>query len=145
MNAPFPPVAEQLDRLVAGAVDVTSVEELERKLTRAVKTGKPLTVKVGFDPTSPDIHLGHTVLMRKMRDFQDLGHRVVYVIGDFTASIGDPTGRSKTRPALSREQILAHAATDTEQAVQVLARHRTETRLVAGGHDAPARRSARKG
>ena len=129
MNAPFPPVAEQLDRLVAGAVDVTSVEELERKLTRAVKTGKPLTVKVGFDPTSPDIHLGHTVLMRKMRDFQDLGHRVVYVIGDFTASIGDPTGRSKTRPALSREQILAHAATYTEQAFKVLDRNRTETRF----------------
>lgn len=129
MNAPFPPVAEQLDRLVAGAVDVTSVEELERKLTRSVKTGKPLTVKVGFDPTSPDIHLGHTVLMRKMRDFQDLGHRVVYVIGDFTASIGDPTGRSKTRPALSREQILAHAATYTEQAFKVLDRNRTETRF----------------
>ncbi|RMF76421.1 MAG: tyrosine--tRNA ligase, partial [Acidobacteria bacterium] len=81
------------------------------------------------DPTAPDIHLGHTVLMRKMRDFQDLGHQVIYVIGDFTASIGDPTGRSKTRPPLTREQILANARTYTEQAFLVLDRKRTETRF----------------
>ena len=80
-------------------------DELEGKLERSWRAGTPLTVKVGFDPTAPDIHLGHTVLLRKMRQFQDLGHRVVFLIGDFTGLIGDPTGRSKTRPPLTREQI----------------------------------------
>jgi tyrosyl-tRNA synthetase len=125
----FPPVHEQMERLQRGAVDLTTEEELARKLERSVREGRPLRVKVGFDPTAPDIHLGHTVLMRKMRDFQDLGHEVVYVIGDFTATIGDPSGRSKTRPPLSREQILANARTYTEQAFQVLDRERTVTRF----------------
>ena len=80
-------------------------DELLNKLERSMATGKPLTVKVGFDPTAPDLHLGHTVLIRKMKHFQDLGHRVVFVIGDFTGIIGDPTGRSKTRPPLTREEI----------------------------------------
>jgi tyrosyl-tRNA synthetase len=125
----FLPVDQQLRRLMRGAIDVTSPQELEHKLHASAKSGRPLRVKVGFDPTSPDIHLGHTVLMRKMRDFQDLGHQVIYVIGDFTASIGDPTGRSKTRPPLSREQILAHAATYTAQAFRILDRERTVTRF----------------
>ena len=125
----FAPVAEQIERLARGVVDFVSEEELARKLERSRREGKPLTVKVGFDPTAPDIHLGHTVLMRKMREFQDLGHRVVYVIGDFTAAIGDPSGRSKTRPPLSREQILANAESYTRQAFLVRREDRTETRF----------------
>ncbi|MBP7146736.1 MAG: tyrosine--tRNA ligase [Acidobacteria bacterium] len=124
-----PGVRQQLELLRRGTIDLTSPEELERKLTRSVATGKPLKVKVGFDPTAPDIHLGHTVLMRKMRQFQDLGHQVLYVIGDFTASIGDPSGRSKTRPPLTREQILANAETYTRQAFMTLDAHRTVTRF----------------
>jgi len=125
----FLPVADQMARLCRGVVDLTSADELAQKLTRSWAKGQPLTVKVGFDPTAPDIHLGHTVLMRKMRDFQDLGHRLVYVIGDFTASIGDPSGRSKTRPPLSREQILANAETYTRQAFLILDAERTTTRF----------------
>jgi tyrosyl-tRNA synthetase len=111
--------------LVRGAVDVVTSSALREKLAR----GKPLTVKVGFDPTAPDIHLGHTVLMRKMRQFQDLGHRVVFVIGDFTGMIGDPTGKSKTRPPLSREEIEANAETYKKQAFKILDPARTETRF----------------
>lgn len=113
------------DLLVRGCVDVTTPEGLREKLRR----GKPLTVKVGFDPTAPDIHLGHTVLMRKMRHFQERGHRVVFVIGDFTAMIGDPTGKSKTRPPLSREEILRNAETYKHQAFKILDPQRTETRF----------------
>jgi tyrosyl-tRNA synthetase len=125
----FLPVPEQVARLTRGIVDLTSREELIKKLQRAQDTGQPLTIKVGFDPTAPDIHLGHTVLMRKMREFQDLGHQLVYVIGDFTAAIGDPTGRSKTRPPLSREQILEHAETYTRQAFLILDREQAVTRF----------------
>jgi len=114
-----------LDLLVRGCVDVVTRPALQEKLAR----GKPLTVKVGFDPTAPDIHLGHTVLMRKMRQFQDLGHRVVYVIGDFTGMIGDPTGKSKTRPPLSREEIERNAETYKKQAFKVLDPARTEVRF----------------
>jgi tyrosyl-tRNA synthetase len=114
-----------LDLLALGCVDVVTRPALQEKLRR----GKPLTVKVGFDPTAPDIHLGHTVLMRKMRQFQDLGHRVVYVIGDFTGMIGDPTGKSKTRPPLSREEIDRNAETYKKQAFKVLDPGRTEVRF----------------
>jgi tyrosyl-tRNA synthetase len=124
-----PPIDEQLQRIAAGAHDFVAPDELRRKLERARAAGSRLTVKVGFDPTAPDIHLGHTVLMRKMRDFQDLGHRVVYVIGDFTASIGDPSGRSRTRPPLSREEIEENARTYTLQAFKILSESRTETRF----------------
>jgi tyrosyl-tRNA synthetase len=113
------------DLLVRGCVDVTTPEGLREKLRR----GRPLTVKVGFDPTAPDIHLGHTVLMRKMRHFQERGHRVVFVIGDFTAMIGDPTGKSKTRPPLSREEIARNAETYKLQAFRILDPQRTETRF----------------
>jgi tyrosyl-tRNA synthetase len=113
------------DRLVKGCVDVVTPPSLKEKLRR----GTPLIVKVGFDPTAPDIHLGHTVLMRKMRDFQDLGHRVVFVIGDFTGMIGDPSGKSKTRPPLSREEIEANAETYKKQAFKILDPVRTETRF----------------
>jgi tyrosyl-tRNA synthetase len=116
---------EAFARLIRGCIDVVTPGALRAKLAR----GRPLTVKVGFDPTAPDIHLGHTVLMRKMRQFQDLGHRVVFVIGDFTGMIGDPSGRSKTRPPLSREEIEANAETYKKQAFKILDPERTETRF----------------
>jgi tyrosyl-tRNA synthetase len=111
--------------LTKGCVDVVTQASLKEKLAR----GKPLTVKVGFDPTAPDIHLGHTVLMRKMKHFQDAGHRVVFVIGDFTGMIGDPTGKSKTRPPLTREEIEANAETYKRQAFKILDPAKTETRF----------------
>jgi tyrosyl-tRNA synthetase len=113
-------VDEQLTYLTKGCVDVVRAAELRAKLERAGKTGKPLTVKVGFDPTAPDLHLGHTVLIRKMKHFQDLGHRVVFVIGDFTGLIGDPSGRSKTRPPLSRDEIAQNAETYKTQIFKIL-------------------------
>ncbi len=111
---------EQLAYLTKGCVDIVRLAELKAKLERAAATRRPLTVKVGFDPTAPDLHLGHTVLLRKMRHFQDLGHRVVFVIGDFTGMIGDPTGRSKTRPPLSPEDIARNADTYRAQVFKVL-------------------------
>ena len=125
----FAPVAEQLDLLLRSAVDVQTLDDLRKKLERSQQTGRPLTVKVGFDPTAPDLHLGHTVLMHKMRQFQQLGHRVIFVIGDFTASIGDPTGRSKTRPPLTREQIEENAVTYRRQLYKILDREQTEVRF----------------
>jgi len=128
-QANFPPVDEQMELLTRGAVDVVTGDELRSKIERSRKTGKPLTVKVGFDPTAPDIHLGHTVLLRKMRHFQDMGHRVIFLVGDFTGMIGDPTGKSKTRPALSPEEIRQNAETYTGQCYKVLDRDRTEIRF----------------
>ena len=116
---------EQLAYLTKGCVDVVRREDLRAKLDRAAKTGTPLTVKVGFDPTAPDLHLGHTVLIRKMKHFQDLGHRVIFLIGDFTGLIGDPTGRSKTRPPLTREAIDANAETYKQQVFKLLDAGRT--------------------
>lgn len=111
---------QQLAYLTKGCVDVVTLQELKAKLERSAATGRPLTVKVGFDPTAPDLHLGHTVLLRKMKHFQDLGHRVVFVIGDFTGMIGDPSGRSKTRPPLSPEDIARNADTYRAQVFKVL-------------------------
>ena len=125
----FAPVEEQLQILTGNAVDVVTEEELTKKLDRSRRTQTPLIVKVGFDPTAPDIHIGHTVLLRKMRQFQDLGHRVIFVIGDFTGMIGDPTGRSKTRPALTREQIEANAETYRTQCFKILDPESTEIRF----------------
>ena len=116
---------EQVAYLTKGCVDVVREAELRAKLTRSAAESAPLTVKVGFDPTAPDLHLGHTVLIRKMKHFQDLGHRVVFLIGDFTALIGDPTGRSKTRPPLSREQIRENAETYKAQIFKLLDPERT--------------------
>jgi tyrosyl-tRNA synthetase len=118
-------VDEQIAYLRKGVVDFLVEGELRKKLERSAKTGVPLNVKVGFDPSAPDIHLGHTVLMRKMKHFQDLGHTVVFLIGDFTGLIGDPTGRSKTRPQLTEEEILANAETYKAQAFRILDPHRT--------------------
>jgi tyrosyl-tRNA synthetase len=111
--------------LTKGCVDVVTAEALKAKLAHE----RPLTVKVGFDPTAPDIHLGHTVLMRKMKHFQDLGHRVIFLVGDFTGMIGDPTGKSKTRPPLSREEIDANAETYKKQAFKILDAEKTEVRF----------------
>src|SRR5512147_2739198 len=118
-------VDQQLAYLTKGCVDVVRAGELRTKLDRSAKTGKPLPVQVGFDPTAPDLHLGHTVLIRKMKHFQDLGHRVIFVIGDFTGMIGDPTGRSKTRPPLTNEEIQRNAETYKSQVFQILDRDRT--------------------
>jgi tyrosyl-tRNA synthetase len=118
-------VDEQLAYLTKGCVDVVRAHELRAKLDRSVRAGVPLVVKVGFDPTAPDLHLGHTVLLRKMKHFQDLGHRVIFVIGDFTGLIGDPTGRSKTRPPLTREEIDANAETYKAQVFKLLDPART--------------------
>jgi tyrosyl-tRNA synthetase len=113
-------IDEQLSYLTKGCVDVVRANDLRAKLERSAKTGAPLTVKVGFDPTAPDLHLGHTVLLRKMKHFQDLGHRVIFLIGDFTGLIGDPTGKSKTRPALTREEVAANAETYKAQVFKLL-------------------------
>jgi tyrosyl-tRNA synthetase len=111
---------EQLEFLTKGAVDVIPVEELKKKLEISAATGRKLRVKLGCDPTAPDIHLGHSVVIRKMKAFQDLGHDVIFLIGDFTAMIGDPTGRNTTRPPLTREQIEANAETYKSQIFKLL-------------------------
>jgi tyrosyl-tRNA synthetase len=126
MPGSFPPVEEQLALLRRGTVDLVEEDQLRAKLERSAATGKPLLVKAGFDPTAPDLHLGHTVLLRKMRHFQELGHRVVFLIGDFTAMIGDPSGKKATRPQLSREEVDANAETYKRQVYKILDRERTE-------------------
>jgi len=113
-------IIEQIQSLRRGTVEIFTEAELAQKLTVAVKTGKQLRIKLGLDPTSPDIHLGHTVVLRKMRQFQDLGHKAVLIIGDYTARIGDPTGQNSTRPILSAEQIEQNARTYFEQAGKIL-------------------------
>ncbi len=122
----FPPVDEQMELLLRGAVDVVEEEALRLRLEDSRRRNRPLLVKLGFDPTAPDLHLGHTVPLRKMAHFQQLGHRVLFLVGDFTAMIGDPTGKKATRPQLSRDQVLANAETYQEQAWKVLDRERTE-------------------
>src|SRR5215468_1088708 len=114
------PAEEQLERIRRGAVDIIREEELLEKLKRAQKTGKPLRVKAGFDPTAPDIHVGHTVLIRKMKHFQDLGHTVIFLIGDFTGLIGDPSGRSATRKQLTAEEVQQNAETYKQQIFKIL-------------------------
>ena len=118
-------VDEQIAYLTKGCVDVIRVDDLKTKLERSIEQHRPLTVKVGFDPTAPDLHLGHTVLIRKMKHFQDLGHRVVFVMGVFTGLIGDPTGRSKTRPSLTLSQIEENAETYKAQVFKILDREQT--------------------
>jgi tyrosyl-tRNA synthetase len=123
--ANFPPVEEQLAYIKKGAAEIVKESELRAKLERSRASGKPLRVKAGFDPTAPDLHLGHTVLLRKLKHFQDLGHTVIFLIGDFTGMIGDPTGRSATRPPLSREQIDQNAETYKAQVFKILSAEKT--------------------
>ena len=107
--ASFLPVDEQLDLLQKGAAEIIRLSDLRERLEESRQTGKPLRVKAGFDPTAPDLHLGHTVLMRKLKHFQDLGHTVIFLVGDFTSLIGDPSGRNVTRKLLTREEIHENA------------------------------------
>jgi tyrosyl-tRNA synthetase len=125
----FPPVDEQLAYLQKGAAEIIRLSDLRERLESSLKTGQPLRVKAGFDPTAPDLHLGHTVLMRKLKHFQDLGHQVIFLIGDFTSLIGDPTGRSQTRKPLTSEEITQNAKTYTEQVFKILDRDKTEVRF----------------
>ena len=113
-------VEEQLEYLTKGCVDIIQEDELKAKLSRSIKEKKPLKVKTGFDPTAPDIHVGHTVLIRKMKHFQDMGHDVIFLIGDFTGLIGDPSGRSATRPPMTQEQIKKNAETYKTQIFKIL-------------------------
>jgi tyrosyl-tRNA synthetase len=123
-----PGVSHALSVIGRGADDILVASELEEKLVRSEQTGVPLRVKLGLDPTAPDLHLGHTVVLNKLRQFQDLGHQVIFLIGDFTALIGDPTGRNATRPPLTAEEIAANAKTYFEQASLVLDPDKTEIR-----------------
>jgi len=118
-------IDEQLDYLTKGAEETIRVEELRAKLERSAKTSKPLRVKAGFDPTAPDIHLGHTVLIRKLKHFQDLGHAVIFLIGDFTGLIGDPSGRNVTRPPMTSQEVAANAETYKAQVFKILDRNKT--------------------
>src|SRR5271155_3319394 len=125
----FLPVDEQLDLLQKGAAEIIRVADLRERLEDSRKTGRPLRVKAGFDPTAPDLHLGHTVLLRKMKHFQDLGHRVIFLIGDNTGLIGDPTGRNVTRPPMTREEIDKNAETYKTQVFKILDPAKTEVRF----------------
>ena len=123
--ANFPPVDEQLAYIKKGAAEIIRESDLRERLEQSYKSGKPLRVKAGFDPTAPDLHVGHTVLMRKLKHFQDLGHTVIFLIGDFTGMIGDPTGRSATRPPLTREDVERNAETYKTQVFKILDREKT--------------------
>ncbi len=137
----FQPVDEQIAYLRKGAHEIIREEDLRAKLEASRKAGKPLRVKLGVDPTAPDLHLGHTVVLRKLKHFQDLGHTAIFLIGDFTAMVGDPTGQSVTRPPLTREQVEANSKTYLAQVYKILNRETTEVRYNSewlgklSGHD----------
>src|ERR1700723_4103228 len=122
----FPSLEEQLDLITKGAAEIVPLEALKERIAKSIALGKPMRIKAGFDPTAPDLHLGHTVLLRKLKHFQDLGHTVIFLIGDFTGMIGDPTGRSVTRKPLTSEEITQNAKTYTDQVFKILDRDKTE-------------------
>ncbi|MBV9574031.1 MAG: tyrosine--tRNA ligase, partial [Acidobacteriales bacterium] len=126
---PFAAVDEQLAYIKKGSAEIIREAELRAKLEKSRAENKPLRVKAGFDPTAPDLHLGHTVLLRKLKHFQDLGHTVIFLIGDFTGMIGDPTGRSATRPPLSADEIMRNAKTYMAQVYRILDSFKTEVRF----------------
>jgi tyrosyl-tRNA synthetase len=128
MTGKFLPVKEQLEVIKRGTVDLLPLDELTRKLEKSYKTGKPLRIKQGFDPTAPDIHLGHTVGIRKLKQFQDLGHQVVVIIGDYTGMVGDPSEKNSTRPRLTHEDVMENAKTYETQFFKILDRDKTEVR-----------------
>src|SRR5579884_2367889 len=128
-TVPFPPVDEQLSYIKKGLAELIREEELRERLEAYAKEDRPLRVKAGFDPTAPDLHLGHTVLLRKMKHFQDLGHTVIFLIGDMTGLIGDPTGRNTLRPPMTREEIERNAQTYKEQVFKILDPEKTEIRF----------------
>src|SRR5437764_581238 len=125
----FASVEEQLDLITKGAAEILPLEALKERLAQSAAKGVPLRIKAGFDPTAPDLHLGHTVLIRKLRHFQQLGHTVIFLIGDATALIGDPTGRNVTRKPLTREEIRRNAETYKEQVFKILDPEKTEVRF----------------
>src|SRR3954451_10642585 len=125
----FAPVDEQLTYIKKGSSEIIREAELRAKLEKSLASGTPLRVKAGFDPTAPDLHLGHTVLLRKLKHFQDLGHTVIFLVGDFTGMIGDPSGRSATRPPLSPEEIMRNAKTYMAQVYKILSSNTTEVRF----------------
>jgi tyrosyl-tRNA synthetase len=125
----FPPVKEQLAEIRSGALEIIPEAELEKKLERSRSTGKPLVIKFGADPSAPDLHIGHAVVINKLRTFQRLGHQVVFLIGDFTGMIGDPSGKSKTRKALSKAEVLANAETYKTQIYKLLDPEKTQIRF----------------
>ena len=116
----FPPLKDQLDIITRGAAEIIRVEELEQKIARSIKSDTPLKIKLGCDPSRPDLHLGHSVVLRKLRQFQDLGHQAILIVGDFTGMIGDPSGRSKTRPPLTIEETRTNGQGYFEQATKIL-------------------------
>jgi tyrosyl-tRNA synthetase len=124
----FPPLEDQLDLITKGAAEIIPLDALKERIAQSIASGRPMRIKAGFDPTAPDLHLGHTVLIRKLRHFQSLGHTVIFLIGDSTALIGDPTGRNVTRKPLSREEIDRNAETYKEQVFKILDREKTEVR-----------------
>jgi tyrosyl-tRNA synthetase len=117
---------EQLSVIMRGVIETVPEKELEAKIRKSAEAGKPLRIKLGVDPTAPDVHLGHTVVMRKLAQFQKLGHTVVLIVGDYTATVGDPSGKNKTRPRLSHEEVLEHAKTYQEQFFKIVDRDKTE-------------------
>ncbi len=125
----FPSLNEQMDLIKRAAVEILPEDELVKKIERSIKEDKPLIIKQGFDPTAPDIHLGHTVGIRKLRHFQELGHQVVVIIGDYTAMVGDPSEKNSTRPRLSHEQVMEHAQTYQEQFFKILDKDKTQIRF----------------
>jgi tyrosyl-tRNA synthetase len=124
----FPSLKEQMVLLMRGVQEIVPEKELEKKLQKSIDTGVPLRIKLGVDPTAPDIHLGHTVVMRKLQQFQELGHQVVLIVGDYTAMIGDPSGRNQTRPRLSHEQVMENAKEYQEQLFKIVKKEQTEIR-----------------
>lgn len=122
----FQSVEDQLKVIQRGTVDLLPLDELKSKLSRSIKNKKPLRIKMGFDPTAPDIHLGHTVGIRKLRHFQDLGHLVIVIIGDYTATVGDPSDKKVTRPRLSHEKVMENAETYKRQMLKILIPELTE-------------------
>ena len=127
-NTKFLPVDEQLAYLRKGVAEIIREEDLKAKLEASAKSGKPLRAKLGVDPTAPDIHLGHTVVLRKLKHFQDMGHTAIFLVGDFTAMVGDPTGQSETRPPLTREQVQSNVTTYLDQVYKILDPQKTEIR-----------------
>jgi tyrosyl-tRNA synthetase len=128
MTRKFLPVEEQLKVISRGAIDLLPMDELKQKLEKSIKTGKPLRIKQGFDPTAPDIHLGHTVGIRKLSQFQDLGHQVIVIIGDYTGMVGDPSEKIATRPRLTHQDVMENAKTYEQQFFKILDRNKTEIR-----------------
>jgi tyrosyl-tRNA synthetase len=125
----FPPLSEQMDAILEGTVDVILEDELAAKIERSIKTGESLRIKQGFDPTTPDLHLGHTISIRKLKTFQDLGHKVTVVIGDFTGMIGDPSGQDDTRPRLTSDEVIVNAQTYKDQVFKILDPRKTNISL----------------